>query len=182
MGRKGKKGRASGPVGLRPADVAAEQRLDLAALHLHASATTNPLALKPFLTCHHGPMPLFQGEETSVDGQGTSGGSLSVAGGAVEVPNPHGYFAAEESEEDEEVDEDYRPPDAWRKEIRIGPEFQASLPDLGAPDSIPEVALPTALLSGPRRTFRSRWGRSSGDPPWDPNLWRTTCVASMRSS
>uniref|UniRef100_A0A0N5AI46 Mesoderm induction early response protein 1 n=1 Tax=Syphacia muris TaxID=451379 RepID=A0A0N5AI46_9BILA len=59
----------------------------------------------------------------------------------------HGYFS---DVEDTEEDADYVPPDPWRRDIREGPAYQASVPDLPSYET---------LYSGQER----------GDLLWSPN-------------
>lgn len=42
----------------------------------------------------------------------------------------HGYFSDVEDEQDEASDEEYVPREALRREIRVGPEYQADVPSV----------------------------------------------------
>ncbi len=53
----------------------------------------------------------------------SSGTSFGVAG----FGHEHGYFS--DVEESDESDSEYLPPESWKKEIRVGAEYQAEVPE-----------------------------------------------------
>ncbi len=68
---------------------------------------------------------------------GTSNDGEMAAGVAAGFQSEHGYFSDVEDENDEASDEEYMPREALRREIRVGPEYQADVPSCTEPGTAP---------------------------------------------
>ncbi|VDN24232.1 unnamed protein product [Gongylonema pulchrum] len=75
-----------------------------------------------------------QSAVTSPDTSEADVAGPSSAASHKEKPNAHGYFS---DVDDNDEDADYVPPDPWRRNVRQGPIYQASVPDSMSPPRSP---------------------------------------------